>query len=1342
MHRTLSRRCIAGALLLAATAALSWMVFAQAAPARLVALSAEPLSGGAAQKPTLTLALSVEFPTVGAQYLNPVYTPQDAYIGYFDAESCYAYVNDADAALRRFDRTTAADGRRCGGAGFSGNFLNWASSSAIDVLRLGLTGGDRIVDTATLTVLQRAVLYNVADGNFPKKTLAAADVADAVPARLRGDWTGDLVISNCLDRMTFGTGSNGSCMEPGKSGESGHSADLGGTLHSHGSAALTSDAFFYARVRVCESSESGELADPRASYCARYPAGNFKPVGNLQRYSDRLRVAAFGYLMDDGDRRYGGVLRAPMKFVGPESFDVEGKPEAINTRLEWDEATGVFRPNPDGAVEGRSGVVNYLNQFGRTGSVPGRYKVVDPLSELYYEALRYLQGLPPTPQAVAGMTDAIKDGFPAYARWEDPFAGSSRHRSHACVRNNILVIGDVNTHNDKSIPGNTNRLDVDEFPRPANPAANEPDFVSWTRVVGGFEAGVAVPYLDAAGKLNATSNPNAASDAPHAPLPGLAGLADADTGANRAGFYMAGMAYWANTHDIRGAQWSEAPEKQRPGMRVTTYAIDVNEGGADSVLSNRRQKHLFLAAKYGGFKDRSTIGNPFLDENGGLDNKSWENDASSGDPRTYHLSSSAPAVLEGLDSIFASMAARSNALAAGDVPTGVLTPGAGLLNYQASFDPDGWSGDVLALPITVDAEDAVHIAEKKREARWSAADRLDAASTDPAARRIVVGRVDRAQAAANDFSWSAIEHASGGYSLRTQLDRASPTAAPDGLGEQRLNYLRGDRSLEGGVFRRRTSRLGDIVHSGIVVSGAPGTGNDAPGYAAFRSANRNRAESLFVGANDGMLHAFDGRTGRELFAYIPSWMGTNLSTLSGPGYDAGGHRGYVDATPRVAEAAMADGGWKTVLVGGTGAGGQGVFALDVTDPASFDASKAMWEFTDRDDPQMGNVIGRPLIAKVRTSTAGATSAPVYRSFAIVASGVNNALADGFARPDGAPAIFLLDLSKPAGAAWRLNIDYFRLDVPTDIALSRSIAPGVAEMSASLGAAGELRHLYAGDLHGRLWKLDFSKLGSAGWTFAALSAFGSGGAALPFFVARDAAGDAQPITMAPSLVGGPGRSTLVSFGTGKYLEPADLESTDAQKQSVYTLFDDFREAPVAASGVAAIAGRGRLTKGAADNGKIRLAPFAWGLPLSDNDLTQRAGWYFDLPAPGERQVGAMQSYGRSLLFASLLPEGNAGATQECSTGGQLYVVDIATGNGESFASTVGAFGVPYVLQVGASTHGAVNAVGQGETVTRGRLVVGGGRGSQQTSELLERRSTYGMLSWRRINNYRDLLHAKP
>ena len=108
-----------------------------------------------------------------------------------------------------------------------------------------------------------------------------------------------------------------------------------------------------------------------------------------------------------------------------------------------------------------------------------------------------------------------------------------------------------------------------------------------------------------------------------------------------------------------------------------------------------------------------------------------------------------------------------------------------------------------------------------------------------------------------------------------------------------------------------------------------------------------------------MLHAFNAANGDELFAYIPSWMGPNLSALTSTGYKLL-HQSYVDATPVVAEAEVGTAGtsadWKTVLVSGTGGGGQGVFALDVTNPAAFSASKVMWEFTNHNDPDMGYVL--------------------------------------------------------------------------------------------------------------------------------------------------------------------------------------------------------------------------------------------------------------------------------------------------------------------------------------------------------------------------------------------------
>ena len=75
-----------------------------------------------------------------------------------------------------------------------------------------------------------------------------------------------------------------------------------------------------------------------------------------------------------------------------------------------------------------------------------------------------------------------------------------------------------------------------------------------------------------------------------------------------------------------------------------------------------------------------------------------------------------------------------------------------------------------------------------------------------------------------------------------------------------------------------------------------------------------------------------------------------------------------------------------------GGGAQGVFALDITDPARFAQDGALWEFTDRDDRLMGNVRAPPAFARI--NMGGKQGAPAYRDFAIVASGYNNHASDG------------------------------------------------------------------------------------------------------------------------------------------------------------------------------------------------------------------------------------------------------------------------------------------------------------------------------------------------------------
>ncbi|MEO8388359.1 PilC/PilY family type IV pilus protein [Polaromonas sp.] len=1445
-------------LLLTATVAL--VVIGATTPPNIkgLALSSDPLfaaTGG--DKPVIALALSVEFPTVGAQYLDANYSNTNEYLGYYDAESCYTYNNAPSETpasgltttdYKRFDRTGAATNRMCTNA-FSGNFLNWSSSSAIDMLRLALSGGDRYIDTPSLTILQRAVIPNGDPscfwntGNFPSKQLqkdggGTGKYWGAIPTAMITQAAGSNVfVANTLNQIFFGTSATGGCgntaaytlgagsirqkgttasfstrnaglgnfggvlcaaenaecnftgvkevlygaqgtnnsnggwvIFPASEGVTCNTATIGvdpapGTVKScytrnytgswtptPSTATLNTDGFFYSRVQVCNSNVSGVLQDVRDfGLCTKYPNGNFKPTGSIQKYSDQLRLAAFGYLMDQTQSssggRYGGVLRAPMKFVGAKTFDETGldnTPGTGNPKAEWNANTGVFAANPDGDTTQAtpiSGVINYLNKFGRTGPTPGRYKIYDAVGELYGETLRYLQGLGPTPGAVSGLTTAMYDGYPVYTAWTDPYGGSRTNTAdYSCLKSNIVVIGDVNTHD-----GNT------LLTRTANTANNIQDFSYWKGIVNSFESNASTSYLDGQGVSRTTGNPNTPNTQTQSVSSGSQVLT--------------GQAYWAHTHDIRGTGWTGSPALQRPGLRTKSFFFDVNENGSSNTTAYRQNRNqFFTSAKYGGFEsDSSNIGgkpynaygNPFKKQDGTNNNDVWQDVDVPGEASTFYLQSSARDVLNAFDSIFSRASTSARSIAKSAISNQNLTA-AGSTIYQGAFDTSDWSGDVLAIPVTVNASNTVAIGSTPN---WQAVTKLGALAAPATTRNIVVGRAGATtNPPASDFQWASIDS-----TLQVDLAKLTPASAADGLAQDRLNYIRGDRSKEGAPFRLRSKLLGDVVNSGIVYSGTP-TLSITPGTAAYNtffSTNSSRTPAVFVGANDGMLHAFNANTGDELFGYIPSWMGPKLAALTATTYNSN-HQAYVDATPAVAEAQVGSAGsasdWKTVLVGGTGAGGPGVYALDVTTPSTFSASNVMWEFTQKDDASMGYVVGRPQILKLRTSAPGATTA-TYRWFAVVASGVNN-----YTNPDstgnysdGNPALFLLALDKPAGTAWTsagATPNYYKLTVPVDSTLSvnnaTGTAPGLINFAATFGLNKELAQIYMGDLHGKLWKLDFTQRGASEWTFDLLSYFKKGTAPIvgyPMFIAKTSGGLVQPISMPPIVVSGPVvggvNTSYVSFGTGKYLETGDKTST--LQNSFYTVYDNgSAAADTSPVGNSAVNGRGRLQAGTVNvtARTVTFPAFKIGRATSDGDSTQRSGWYFDFAVSGERSITSVSLIGDTLKFGSLIPaaSGALGSCVASGGSGQTYEMNIDSGNGSFRTSTVGLLGEPLLIEVSSATTYTVSTTTGRRiktTVTQNTDV-----GSQGVATSGTTTTTFvtGRLSWRQINNYLDLKNA--
>ena len=1451
-----------GVLLLAG---VTFFVSSQSAPPGIksLTLSADPLfAASSGDKPTLALALSVEYPTVGAQYRDGTYDVAQEYLGYYDADSCYTYNNaptetavapNVISDYKRFDRLGPAAARKCTGTsdGFSGNFLNFASSSSIDMLRLALSGGDRLIDTGTatssLTILQRAVLSNGDpvcmwnDGStFPAKVLPrdSGNYLGAVPTAMRtpaNTATADIQIANTLNRIYFGTVRGGGCGNtasynlgqsttlttgvlgqtygPGgrpigyptaatcangaSCGDTGLNEILYGrsngsdnnrwvayatfgavncnqTNFPGGSTSVSaqcyvrpyigttftaptsttgfnSDGFFYARVQVCNTNASGVLQDTRSyDFCTKYPNGFFKPTGSIQKYSDQLRVAAFGYLMDQtasqNGGRYGGVLRAPMKYVGAKTFSesgVENTPAGGNPNAEWDVTTGVFKFNPDNdttQATPTSGVINYLNKFGRTGPTAGRYKQFDPVGEMYGEALRYLQGLGPTSTAVSGLTnplDALFDGFPVFTTWVDPYGGSrTSSGNYSCLKSNIVVVGDVNAHD-------SDRL----LTRTADVTNNLPDFSYWKNVVRDFEANTSRTYLDGQGVTRTTGNPNTANTS-------------AQTSAS-GNVVLTGAAYWARTQDIRGTAWtaSGGPAKQRPGLRVKSFFFDVNENSSSNDANYRRnQNQFFTAAKYGGFESDpansggapfNAYGNPFQRQNGTNDNNVWQDVPRPGEADSYYLSSNARATLSAFDAIFSRASTSARSIAKSAVANKNITS-VGSTIYQGAFDTSDWSGDVLSIPVNLTGTSTVTVDQTPN---WSAATRL---STIPAvSRTIVIGSTGTtANPTATPFIWANLS-----AGMQQNLSKLTPTSTPDSLGQDRVNYLRGDKSKEGAPFRVRNKLLGDVVNSGIVFSGTPTTSitpNNAA-YTSFFNTNKTRTPAIFVGANDGMLHALNATTGDELFGYIPSWMGPKLAALTTASYNSN-HQAYVDATPALAEAQVGSAGtaadWKTVLVSGTGAGGPGVFALDVTNPAAFSASNVMWEFTKQDDPDMGFVVGRPQILKLRTS-APATTPATYRWFAVVASGVNNYVpfpdSAGTFSATGNPALFLLALDKPAGTAWTstgTTPNYYKLTVPVDTTLNLANATGLLNFSALNGSVGELAQIYMGDLHGKVWKLDFAQRGTSEWTFDLLSYYKTGVAPLtsayPMYIAKTSAGAIQPISMPPIILAGStvgGINTYyVGFGTGKYLEFNDINST--LQNSFYSLHDNGSSSSPA--GGAVIPGRGRLQAGVVNTTtlSVTVAPFKWGRASSDTDTTQRSGWYFDYAITGERTVSPISAIGDTLRFGSLIPAAVA-AAGSCASGGggNVYDIDADTGVGTFRASTVGLFGESLIFNIAsADTFTTSNSTGRRTKTTRTLALDVGSTGVATSGTLKEVKTVAGRLSWRQINNYQDLKNA--
>lgn len=542
--------------------------------------------------------------------------------------------------------------------------------------------------------------------------------------------------------------------------------------------------------------------------------------------------------------------------------------------------------------------------------------------------------------------------------------------------------------------------------------------------------------------------------------------------------------------------------------------------------------------------------------------------------------------------------------------------------YTAGFRSTDWSGSFNAR--AVDPETGAVGAVV-----WDAEARLR--SISPALRRILT---------VNSATGAAVELDFGNLSAEQQEALHHRLGDErDGLGAERVEWLRGDDNVNT-AFRSRASTsgvrlLGDIVHSNpqfvtntdYGYSLLPGEGS---GYRAFRASIASRPDVIYVGSNDGMLHAFDAETGDEHFAFIPSELllpepgksHAPVSRLTDPDYT---HRFFVDGTAAISDAFIG-GSWRTVLVGSMGAGGRTVFALDITDPVN---PGVLWEFSHAD---LGYNVGKPSIARMRNGDWAA----------IFGNGYNGASNEA--------SLFIVRLSD--GTLLR------QLSVGATTSANGLAAPVVTDWPRSDLLAS---HVYAGDLLGNLWRFDVTTAQSSSWSVDAV----------PLFTATDAGGTPQPITATPAVAMHPqlGNTLVVMFGTGSYFRTGD--GGDLQVQTLYGVFDTaagasgldrggLRRQEILSQGTASFStAQGTLTYELRNVSAYELGP------------TDR-GWYLDLvytSAEGERVISAPTFPSglpqNRVRFTTVIPD----TSDPCASSRRGFLMDIDIGNGGRSPTTV-------------------------------------------------------------------------
>jgi len=661
---------------------------------------------------------------------------------------------------------------------------------------------------------------------------------------------------------------------------------------------------------------------------------------------------------------------------------------------------------------------------------------------------------------------------------------------------------------------------------------------------------------------------------------------------------------------------------------------------------------LYYAAKWGGYA--KTVGDTPT---------ALELDAiAKSTPDNYFYATDPRALKENLNSAF-SGAVKSSGTAA------TVAANSTQLNektyiYQARFNSSDWSGQVLARKLNTTG-----IVDKDADALWT----TDTTLTRTSTRKIYT--FDGAAASRATVQLTTANWASSLPSLKSALT-VSPEA--DSVSAQkRFNWILGADTDEtgkaNGILRARTNLLGDVVNSDPAYAGlanmkydrlpqatnAEKTSYGASAYAQHVKDKSGRKAALFVGSNDGMLHAFDVTNGAELFAYIPRGVYAKLAEVSKPSYD---HQFLVDGPVFVGDAYITVDSvkkWRTVVTGTLGAGGKGAYALDVTDTLKDgSAPRVIFDVTNDKDNiaacklgglthcnDLGYAYGRAVVVPTANGTWQA----------IFGNGTNST--------DGYSKLISINLDNPASVSV-INTQA-KCATASSYPCTALLDNGLAEPALLPDANGIVTHAYAGDILGNLWKFQLSD-NSIPYTYTSTTT------PAPLISFIDAEGNPQPVTSPPTLgynslkkVLSGADSVMVYVGTGKYTEAGDITSTYVQ--SMYAIADTNSAITLTTGNRETILHKKLIaTTSTATERTITgdKTPESTGVLTVDwTDTDAKDGWFLDLvqgtDKKGERVISKPLLMFDRLIFPTFIPSNNP-----CDYGGKSWLMEL-TGVGDKF-----------------------------------------------------------------------------